>query len=93
MGRKFTKTNTEQSNAEIIEFIRNNPNCTLQDIAIGIGLELQNLKRILNGRPDRSEPVGLVNAGIIEGAAGVNKKGRLVWKYRVIIQNRCEVVV
>jgi hypothetical protein len=90
MGRKFTKTNTEQVNAEIIEFIRGNQDCTLQDIATGIDLELQNVNRILNGRPDRPEPVGLV-PGIIEAIAGINNKGRLVWKYRVIIQNRCEV--
>jgi len=85
MSRKFRSTNNMETDNVIIYFISEHPECTVFDIAAETEMSLTNIRRILHGRTDRSEPIGLVNSGAVLAVADINAKGRLVWRYKARI--------
>lgn len=77
-----TKTNDECTDV-LLRYIGENPDCTIEEISAGTGIEVQNCRRILLGRPDLPLPVGLVKSSLVVAVPGVSEHGRLNWIFRI----------
>jgi hypothetical protein len=71
----------------VLEFIKENPSCTLSDIVSCTGIDYTAAKRIIHGRADLKTNTGLIVDGFVIATPSLSN-GRLCWRYFAVIDSK-----
>ena len=69
---------------KIIAFVRENPRCTIEQIANALERHYLGIYRLIEGREHSWANTGLINNGVLKSEPGLNERGNLCWVYSVI---------
>lgn len=69
----------------IVEFLRENRNSSIEEIAEALDMSYSSVRKALEGKSGSRAYTGLCENGYCKCIAGVNfKNGRLVWLYSIV---------
>jgi hypothetical protein len=81
---KISKADIEKINCQVIEYVSNHPNRTINDISVDTGLTLCSVRRSLLGRRDGAR-IGLVETGKVIATIERNADNQFCYRFKVVV--------
>lgn len=83
--RKCNDLTCVQIENMIVEWLRENPKSSIEEISSALGLNYSMVRKVIEGKPGSRASIGLLENGYVRALPGINyKNNRLVWLYQIV---------